>query len=136
MAELVYKDPYLLVNSVDLSDYVRQVTINYGAEILDKTAGTTNSKEKIAGLKDWSLSIELNQDFATSAVDDTLFDLVGAAEFAVVIKPNGSVTGSSNPSFSGNGVLASYPPLGASVGQLITTSITIEGSGDLSRATT
>lgn len=136
MAELVFKNPYVTLSGVDLSSYIRAVTINYGAEIHDKTGGATNSKEKIAGLKDWSVTLELNQDFDAATVDKTLYDLVGAAAATLVINPNGSTTGATNPQYSGSVLASSYTPLGQSVGQYVTTSITLEGTGDLGRATT
>ena len=134
MAELVYKDPYLMIGTDDLSEYVRQVTISYAAEIKDTTAGPTTARTKIAGLTDWSVSIELNQDYDAGAVDDVLFDLVGAEEFDVKINPKGGVTGADNPQFSGKGLLADYQPLAGSIGEVITAPITIEGSGVLARA--
>lgn len=136
MAELVFKNPYITLGGVDLSSFIRSVTINYGAEILDKTGGVTNSKEKIAGLKDWSVALELNQDFDTASVDKTLYDLVGAAAAAIIINPNGSSTSVTNPRYSGNVLAGSYTPLGQSVGQYVTAPVTLEGTGDLGRATT
>ncbi len=136
MAEIIYKDPYVTINGVNLSSFVKQATIRYGAEILDKTAGATNAKKKIAGLTDWSLELEMNQDYDAGAVDATLFPLVGPGiDFPVVVKPNGAVTAVSNPQFSGTGILGNYNPLAGTVGQPVTTPVTIEGSGDLARAT-
>ena len=42
--------------------------------------------------------------------------------------------GANNPQFTGNAILMSYPPLGNSVGELATGSITLEGNGPLVRA--
>jgi len=135
MAEIVFKDPHLHINNVDLSDHVRQVTIKYAAEILDKTAGGVNSKGKIAGLKDWSMDIEFNQDFAAASVDATIFPLVGAAAFPVLLNPAGDTTGAANPAYTGNAIVGNYT-LGGAVGQLATAPVTLEGDGDLLRAVT
>lgn len=135
MPVLVFKDASVVINSVDLSDHVREVAINYSAEIIDKTAMGDNSKSKIAGLKDWSVTITFNQDFDAGSVDATLFPLVGAAAFPVVIKPSSAATSATNPAYTGNGLLESYPPLGGQVGALLTTQVTIQGDGDLTRAT-
>ena len=97
MGELVIKDPYVSINGVVLSAYVKSANINYSAEILEKNAGATTAKKKIAGLVDWSVSLELVQDHAAGAVDATIFPLVGAAEFAVIIKFNGATTSATNP---------------------------------------
>ena len=141
MAELVFKDPYVSIGGTVLSDHVRSVTIRYGAEIKDRTAGGNvgaggvKAREKIAGLVDWSMDIEFNQDYAAGEVDATLFPLVGAAEFAVVVKPDGSVTSATNPSYTGNGVIESYEPIAGTVGEPVTAPVTVSGSGILQRAT-
>jgi predicted secreted protein len=131
----VLKNAYVVINSVNLSNHVRSVTINYGAEMLEKTAMSANSKQRIAGLKDWSVDIEFNQDFAAASVDATLFPLVGAAAFPIEIRPDAGAVGPTNPKYTGNALLESYPPISGSVGELATVSITLQGDGDLTRAT-
>lgn len=135
MPVMVLKNAYVLINAVNLSDHVKSVTINYAAEILEKTAMSANSKQRIAGLKDWSVDVELNQDFAAASVDATLFPLVGAAAFAIEIRPDAGVVSATNPKYTGNALLESYPPISGSVGELATVSITLQGDGDLTRAT-
>lgn len=134
MSVLVLKNAYVLINAVNLSDHVKSVTINYAAEIIEKTAMSANSKQRIAGLKDWSVDVELNQDFAAASVDATLFPLVGAAAFAIEIRPDAGVVSATNPKYTGNALLEKYPPLSGSVGALATVSITLQGDGDLTRA--
>ena len=135
MPVMVLKNAYVLINSVNLSDHVKSVTINYAAEIIEKTAMSANSKQRIGGLKDWSIDIELNQDFAAASVDATLFPLVGAAAFPIEIRPDAGVVSATNPKYTGNALLESYSPITGTVGELATTSITLPGDGDLARAT-
>ncbi len=135
MAEIVLKDASVVINSVDLSNRVSSVTINYSAEILDKTAMGANSRSRIAGLKDFSIDVEFNQDYAANKIDATLFPLVGAAAFAVVIKPTSGAVSATNPSYSGNVLLESYSPVAGAVGELSKVSVTLPGDGDLARAT-
>lgn len=135
MAEIVIKDPNVTINTVDLTSYVRSLTINYSAEILDKTASGDSSRSRIAGLLDWNVTIEFNQNYAAATVDATLFPLVGAAAFAIILKPDGAATAVTNPKFTGNALLESYPPISGSVGELAVTSITLQGDGTLARAT-
>ena len=136
MAEIHLRNAFVKINTVDLSDHVRSVTIAYGAEILDKTAMGDSSRTRIAGLKDWSCDIEFNQDFAAAKVDATLFSLVGSTDFAIKIKAVNSAPSATNPQFAGRVLLESYPPLGNAVGELATVSVTFQGDGDLSRETT
>lgn len=134
MAEFVFTDASVVINAVDLSDHVRQVTLNYSAELQDDTAMGDDTRSRIGGLKDWSMELEFNQDFAAAEVDVTLFPLVGST-FTVTLKPTSAAVSATNPSYSGTGILESYPPLGGSVGDLATTSVTIQAAGTLTRAT-
>lgn len=135
MAELIWNDVEIIINAVDLSDHVRAASLTYGVELLEITAMGDTSRERIAGYKDWTLDVEFNQDFAASEVDATLFPLVGAAAFAVSLMPvkTGGV-GATNPKYSGNALLETYP-FGGSVGEVATTSVTFQGAGALTRAT-
>lgn len=135
MATQAFTDAFVSINSVDLSDHVRSVTLNYAAEMLDETAMGATTRTRKGGLKDWSLEVEFNQDFAASEVDVTLFSLVGTT-FTVIVRPDNSEgVGTTNPNYTGTGILESYPPLAGAVGDLHTTSITIQSAGALSRAT-
>ena len=120
MPQIVYTDALVTINAVDLSDHVRQVSLTYEAEMLDNTAmGTSGTRSMIPGLKNWALSVEFYQDFAAGSVDATLFPLIGAAAFAILLRPvKATAVGAGNPNFSGNAVLESYPPLTGEVGAL------------------
>lgn len=135
MATLVLTDASVTINSVDLSDHVRSVTINYEAEIQDDTNMADTSRNKLPGLKDWSLDIEFSQDYAAAKVDATLFSLVGAAAFAIAIRPTSSAVGTTNPNFNGNALLASYKPVAGTVGSMATATTRFEGTGTLTRST-
>lgn len=135
MAQFVFTDAEVVINAVDLSDHVKSVTLNYSAELQDDTAMGDDTRSKIGGLKDWSVSVEFEQDFAASSVDATLFGLVGTT-FTVTVKPDKSTaTSATNPKYSGTGILESYPPLDGAVGDLATSGITIQAAGTLSRLT-
>lgn len=134
MATLVLNNAYVSINSVDLSDHVRQVTVNYQAELLDETAMGATTRARKGGLKDWSMTIEFLQDFAAGEVDATLFGLVGTT-FTVEVRPTSAARSATNPGYTGTGILESYPPLGNAVGEMAMTTVTIQAAGDLSRAT-
>ena len=81
MATFVFKNGYVMVNNVDLSDHVRSVSLSYSAADVEDNNMGDSTQQRLAGLKDWSLSVEFSQDYASGKVDATLFDLVGAAPF-------------------------------------------------------
>ncbi len=135
MAEQVFDNVFLSIDSNDVSDHVRQATLTYQAELQDKTAMGDNTRERIGGLKDWSIQVEFNQDFAASNLDSILFPLVGTV-FAVILRPDAGSVSTSNPNYTGNGILEEYTPIGGNTGDVAVAPITIQASGDLGRATT
>lgn len=134
MATLVLTDAFVDIDGTDLSSAVRSVTVNYSAELQDETAMGDDTRVRLGGLKDWSMDIEFNQDFAAASVDATLFPLVGTT-FTVEVRPTSAARSATNPGYTGTGILESYPPLGNSVGDVATASVTIQSAGTLSRAT-
>ena len=136
MASLVLKNVTILVNTKDLTAFLRSQTLNYGASEQDDTAMGDDSESVLPGLKNWSLDLEFNQDFAASEVDATLFPLVGADPFAVTIKPTSAAIGATNPSYQGNAILTSYTPLQGAVGELAKATVRLKGTGTLARVVT
>lgn len=134
MSKFVLTDASVVINTVDLSDHVKSVTINYAGEMEDDTVMGDDTRSKIGGLKDWSMDIEFAQDFAAGKVDVTLFAIVGTT-FTVTIKPTSGAVSATNPSFSGTGILENYSPVSNAIGELATTNITIQSAGTLARAT-
>ena len=134
MAEQIASNFFLSINGVDLSDHVRSLTLNHGAELQDKTAMGDASRNRLPGTKDWSIDVEFNQDYDAAKVDATLFPLIGAAASAIIMRPDTAAVGATNPQYTGNALLESYSPVGGGKGDMHVTSITLQGDGDLARA--
>lgn len=137
MAKFLYKDAFLSVNGVDLSARVESLTLNLGAETPETTAMSDGFRQRVASFIDWSVDVTFRQDFiapATNAVDSTLFSLVGAVAFAIIIRPLSDAKSVTNPEFTGNALLASYSPLTGSVGDVASAPATFQGDGALARA--
>lgn len=135
MAILVFTDCYVLINAVNISDHVKSATLSYSAAMLDGTAMTLTTKKNVAGLLEWGLEVEVLNDYAVSSIDATMFALVGAAAFAVEVRPTSGARSTSNPGYTGTGVLASYDPISAKIGDLATAKISIKSSTLLVRNT-
>jgi len=131
MPTIVYTDALLTVNSIDLSDHVKSLTLNYEAEMLDDTVmGTSGTRSSKPGLKNWSLEVEFLQDYAVGSVDATLFPLIGADSFPVTARAKKAVVVSAtNPTYSGSAVLENYSPITGEVGTLGQTSCTFRAGG-------
>jgi len=134
MAQLILEDAFVSVDGNDISSSVKSVTVNYSAEMQDDTTMGDDTKSNKGGLKNWSAEVELLQDFATGQLDSILFPLVGTT-VPVIFRPTSAAVGPSNPNYTGNGTIESYPPLGGTVGDLASTTISIQPAGTLSRAT-
>jgi len=134
MAKFVLTDASLVINSVDLSDHVTSVTLNYEAELGDDTTMGDDTRTNLGGLKNWSIDVEFTQNYASGKVDATLWGIVGTS-VAIVLKPTSGSVSATNPSYSGNGVIGSYSPIGNSVGDVAMAPVTIAPAGTLTRAT-
>ncbi len=134
MAQTVFTNGFCSVAANDISSSVRAMTLNYSADTQEVTAMGDDTQINLGGLKNWSLEVELNQDFASSALDSILFPLLGTS-VAIEIRPDAGAVSTSNPKFTGSGIITDYPPLGGSVGDAETTKITIVSAASLVRAT-
>ena len=135
MGTFVLTNATLSVGGVDLSDHVESLTINYEAESVDDTVMSDSTRSVTGGLKNWSFDVVFKQDFASSKVDITLFAAVGTT-VTLVAKPTSAGVSSTNPTFTGTGLIQSYPPISGTVGDHATTNVTFASAGDLVRAET
>lgn len=136
MAVFAFTDAFVSVNSVDLSDHVRQVSLELSAEDLDVTAMGDTARNRIVGLNDASVTIEFNQDFAASEVDATLWAAYnGGAAINVVVRADSASASATNPQYTVPVVVTDYKPLANSVGDAATVSVTWPASGAITRAT-
>ena len=133
MAVFVLTDAAVTVNSVDLSDYVTSVTLNYEKDSVEVTAMGATGHKFTGGLQNISLDVTFNQDFAASQVAATLDALVGSTT-TVVVKPTSAAVGATNPSYTiSDAFLAATQPVNGSVGDLASMSVSFTG-GSLVKA--
>jgi hypothetical protein len=82
------------------------------------------------------MTIEFLQDYAASKVDATLEPRLGVGNTTtLVVKPTSGSVSSTNPSYSGTGVLESYNPIGGSVGDQAMATASFQSASALTRAT-
>jgi hypothetical protein len=134
MAASVLTDCKVVINSVNLSTYVRQCQLNVSVKEQEVTAmGGSGYVAMVAGLKDWTLEIDVNQDFGTAAIDQTLWPLFGLTT-TVTINPTSGANSATNPQYSGTVLVSKYTPLDGKVGDVSTIKIPLRAAGPLSRA--
>ena len=134
MAVLALTNAYISVNGVVLSDHGNSVSVHYEIDQVETTAFGSSGHTFTGGLQNNSIEIAFNQDYAASNVEATIFPLVGTTT-TVIIKPNGSTTGATNPSYTVSGAyLAAHTPVAGKVGELVTTTLSFTG-GTMAKAT-
>ena len=135
MAKFVATNYNIKINGADFSSAIAAVTFDVSAAEQETTAFGNTYIQRIAGLKDASVTLDFHQDFGSSAVDATLFPLLGSNATVTVI-PNGTAVTSTNPSYTGVFLVAEYQPFASSVGDLATLSVTWPlADGTISRGT-
>ena len=134
MAIFVATDFTVSVNgSTALASYLTQVELKLSANDVTTTAFGSTFVTRVAGLKEGSLTLAFNQDYAASTVDATLFPLLGS-NATVVIKPTSSAVSSANPSYSAVCLVTDLTPVSGQMGDLATFSVTWPTNGTVTRA--
>lgn len=131
---IVITNANVSIGGVDLSSHITKVTLSTTrAEIETTTFGNT-AVRRVAGLADSSVAIDFNQDFAAASVEATLYPLIGSTA-TVVVKPNGTATGTANPSYTFSALVTEWMPLDAQIGELSSASVTFPIDGTIAKAT-
>jgi len=134
MAIFVATDFSVSINgSTALASYLTQVELKVSANDITTTAFGSTYVTRIAGLKEGSLTLQFNQDYAAAAVDAVLFPLLGS-NATVVIKPTTSAVSSANPSYSQVCLVTDLTPVSGNIGDLATFSVTWPTNGTVTRA--
>ena len=135
MAIFVATDFSVSINgSTALASYLTQVELTATATDVTTTAFGSTFVTRVAGLKEGSLTLAFNQDYASGTVDATLFPLLGA-NATVVIKPTSSAVSSANPSYSAVCLVTELTPVSGTIGDLSVFTVTWPTTGAITRAT-
>jgi len=137
MARIVLTNAYITINSVNLSDHIKSVTLTTSDDIVETTAFGSTARTRVAGLADNSVALEFDQDYAASSVEATInaagSSLVGTVT-TIVVKPNGATTAADNPAYTFSALISEWTPLSGAVGELATASVTWPISGTITKA--
>lgn len=126
MAKKVLKDVSVVLNAVDISNQVREVTIETERDEVEVTGFQAANKEFLPGLGDATITLDVLVDYGASSIDATLFPLSTTdTPFPVVIKPGSGAVGPANPSYTMQGLMYGYDPIAGAVGEAASTEVTI-----------
>lgn len=133
MATTVLTDAFVSIDGNDISDHVVGVTLTFEGESLDETAMGDTTRTMKGGLFNWSFEVEVHQDWAASNIDSIMFPLVNTV-VVVIFRPDSAAVSATNPNYTGSALITGWPPLGNSVGELATSTISGVSAGALTRA--
>lgn len=138
MPRIVLTDVSVTVNAIDLSQFLTSVTLSTSVDVVETTGmGSAAAKTRLPGLKDNSVTLEFNQDFAAAGPEITInavgSSLVGTS-VPIVIKPSSGAVSATNPSYSFTAVCSEWQNIQGSVGELSTISATWPISGAITKA--
>lgn len=135
MAKLVLTNAVVKINGTDYSSNVNQVEIAVTSDEVDTTAfSSTGWRTVTGGLKSGSVTVSLHNDYAAAAIDSALWPLLNTLA-TVVVLPNGTVAGTSNPSYTFTALVNNLTPISGAVGDLAVQNLTWPISGEVTRAT-
>lgn len=138
MARIVLTNAYITINSVNLSDHIASITLTTTDDVVETTAFGSSARTRVAGLADNSVALEFHQDYASGSVEATInaagASLVGTVT-AIVVKPNGATTSTTNPSYAFNALISEWTPLNGAIGELATASVTWPIDGAITKTT-
>ena len=127
MAQIILSDvSVLLANVAGLTNpgtgEVKSCTINFTPEAKENTGFGHTAKSRKVGLQDWSIDLEIYQNYDAASMDASLFTIMnGDGDVgAISIQPVSGAEGAGNPAYESTaGFLESYSPIAAgAVGEL------------------
>jgi hypothetical protein len=134
VAAFVITNPVIVLSGTDISDHVTSVSIDDSVADIDTTnMASTGNHTRAGGLKDGSISIEMQNDFAASSIDAIVWANRGSL-VTITVKATSSATSATNPVYSAAYLVNQYK-LGGKVGDLSMVSVTWPRSGALTRST-
>lgn len=137
MAQLVLTNAKVEINTVDLSDHVKSVTVNLVKDDHDDTAMGDSAHSHLAGLQNNEVTITFQQDFASSKVDATVWGMWNAGTASAVhITPVNTTIAATNPEYQLSAVCFEYHPIDGAAGEEALTSVTFRATTVATRNTT
>lgn len=137
MAVVVFAGASVLIAGTDISDHVKDVTIDDGREENDDTVISMTAKSMTGGMPNPSITLKLRQDYASAKTHALLRAAVNVST-AVVVRPvAGTIRSGTNPDWEFTGKILQYQPIAGSAGQFQEPSVTFVATGTgLSEKTT
>lgn len=96
MATRLFDNPFVEVNSVDLSDYVQAAGFDLDTSTVRKTGAGDEWESAYINKKSGTFTVEFKQDYDAAKVNSTLFPLHGTRT-AIEFRPDDAAVSATNP---------------------------------------
>lgn len=126
----ILRDQKLWFDGFEFTGVMSAMALDYGAEVVDRTAFGSTTRQRLGGLK--TVTAQHEGFFDADPFDEALFSRIGVADTPMSFAVDDAVEGSVAYSFLAN--LGEYSP-GAQVGEMYRFSVGAEASGSLIRGT-
>ena len=132
MAVQSFKNAGLWIDGFEVAGQIRATRLEYGAEALDATTISANTRQRAGGLKNVTLTHEgfWEATASSSGIDAVLFDGMGDSSTPVTVAPQNTSEGAVAYLFKS--ITTEYTPRGA-VGELLNYGVNASADSDLVR---
>lgn len=133
MAAVILTDAKIQIDTYDLANLCTSCEITYEAETRETTGFGDGARTYAIGFKNWSVTLNVFDDFADNGLNELMFGWVGTSQAFKARKADTTIS-ATNPEFQGTVLITSVPVFRANVGDVAGGSLTLQGSGTLTRA--
>lgn len=134
MAFVHGKDSYFMLNAVELTTFITDVSFNQSVDVAETSTMGGEAKSYLAGMSDSTISISGRYDSTVTTGPDAVLSVqVGAdAVVAWIFGPEGGTTGKEK--YNGNCILTSYN-MTAPVADIVAFTAEFQVSGAITKGT-
>jgi hypothetical protein len=137
VASFVLISPSVEVDGEELASVCEQLEINDEIDEVEFTNfGSAGHREYKGGLKSGTMTLTLHQDYATDLTNDVIGANYGEIVPVVVIPDSGASVSATNPSYTADYLITSYPFLSGAVGDKTVVSVSMRRTGPFTISTT
>lgn len=137
----VILNPFFTYNGVDLTAQVKEISLPFSVDELEKTASGDATHLKIPGLENYSITVTFYRSFGAGSVDASLWAAKEAEKppsgvaSAFAFRRKNAAVAVDNPTYSATAFIQSYPITQGQVGTEDTFQVTFMAATTLARAT-
>ena len=129
MAVVTLTGASVLIATTDLSDHVKEVTIDDARDENDDTVLSMTAKSMTGGLPAPTITLKMRQDYAASKTNEKLRAAVDTSTAVVVRPKSGTARSATNPEWHFTGKILQFQPLAGTAGQFQEPTVVFQPTG-------